>query len=482
MNYKTIINIVGTALIILSIFMLLSVFVSILNHSSDTFALGLSFFLTLFSGTVMLSITKQYTHEELMYRDAFMTVTLTWIVITFFGCLPYIFTGSVVSFADAFFESMSGFTTTGASIFMDVEKLPAGLLFWRSMTQWIGGMGIIVFALAILPIMGTGGMQLFKAEVPGITVDKLRPSIIDTAKALWFIYIGITGIIVVLYYFGGMDIYDAFCHAFTTISTGGFSTKNASIAHFNNPLLDYISSLGMFLGGINFALYFYLLKGNIRKFFKNAEFRFYCCIITITVILLTIDLWLYVYSSFSDALRYAIFQVVSMMTTTGYATANYLNWSAFSQLILLIIMFFGGMTGSTGGGIKHVRIYLMIKQIYREFYQLIHPRAVLVLKLDEKILTKELLGSIWGFVFLAIFVCIIASIAMTSTGVDLITSVSTVISTMNNVGPAMGEAGPVSNYSSIPIAGKWILIFCMLVGRLEYYTVLILFTPAFWKK
>jgi len=482
MNFKTVINIIGIILIILSIFMTIPVLVSIINHSSDTLALGLSCFLTFFCGTVMLTLTKHYRYEELMYREAFMTVTLTWIAVAFFGCLPYIFTGSVSSFTDAFFESMSGFTTTGASIFADVESLPAGLLFWRSMTQWIGGMGIIVFALAVLPIIGTGGMQLFKAEVPEISVDKLRPRIIDTAKALWFIYIGITSIIVILYFIAGMDVYDALCHAFTTISTGGFSTKNASIAHFKTPLLDYISSFGMFLGGVNFTLYFYLLRGNIQRFLKNAEFRFYFGVTVVTVFIITVDLWISVYNSFSEAFRYALFQVISIMTTTGYATADYVKWTYFSQLVLLIIMFFGGMIGSTGGGIKQVRIYLMIKQIYREFYQLIHPRAVLALKLDEKFLTKELLGSIWGFVFLAIFVCALASIAMTATGLDLITSVSTVISAMNNVGPALGEAGPAGNYSSIPVLGKWILIFCMLAGRLEYYTVLILLTPAFWKR
>lgn len=481
MNYKTVINIIGIILIILSIFMVIPILVSIINHSSDLSALSLSCFLTFLCGTVMLALTKQYRHEELMYREAFMTVTLTWIAVAFFGCLPYIFTGSVNSFTDAFFEAMSGFTTTGASIFSDVESLPAGLLFWRSMTQWIGGMGIIVFVLAVLPLMGIGGMQLFKAEVPEISVDKLRPRIIDTAKSLWFIYIGITAIIIILYFIAGMDIYDAVCHAFTTISTGGFSTKNESIAHFKSPLLEYVSSFGMFLGGINFALYFYLLRGRVKRFFKNAEFRFYFCIISITVILLTFDLLFY-YHSFSESFRYALFQVISIMTTTGYATADYLKWSSFSQLILLIIMFFGGMIGSTGGGIKQVRVYLMIKQIYREFYQLIHPRAVLALKLDDKFLTKEILGSIWGFVFLAIFVCALASIGMTATGLDMVTSVSTVVSSMNNVGPALGEAGPAGNYFSIPPLGKWILILCMLAGRLEYYTVLILITPAFWKR
>lgn len=482
MNFKPVFNLVGIILIILSIFMLIPIGVAIINSSTDLVALIISFSLTLFSGSVMLALTKRQRYEDIMHRESFMTVTLSWVLVTFFGSLPYIFTGSVDSFTDAFFESMSGFTTTGATIFSDIESLPAGVLFWRCMTQWIGGMGIIVFALAVLPIIGTGGMQLFKAEVPEISVDKIRPRIIDTAKALWIIYAGMTLFLALLYIIGGMSLYDAVCHAFTTISTGGFSTKNASIGHFNSPFLDYAVSIGMFLGGVNFALYFYFIRGTFRVFFRNAEFRFYFFVVIATSLLITVNLWFYIYDSPFESLRFAIFQSVSIITTTGYATADYLQWSFFSQLILLIIMFFGGMIGSTGGGLKQVRIYLMIKQIYREFYQLIHPRAILALKLDDKFLTKETLGSIWGFVFLALFLFVVASIAMTATGLDLITSISTVISAMNNVGPALGEAGPASNYSSIPTLGKWILIFCMLAGRLEYYTVLILLTPAFWKR
>ncbi len=481
MNFKAVLNIVGIILVILSILMFAPLFVSILNKSSDLLAIIFSLLTTLFCGSLLIALTKQYRHEDIMYREAFMTVTLSWLSVTFFGCLPYVFTGSVNSFTDAFFESMSGFTTTGASIFADVESLPAGLLFWRSMTQWIGGMGIIVFALAVLPVIGTGGMQLFKAEVPEISVDKLRPRIIDTAKALWLIYIGITFLIIILYLAAGMDLYDAVCHSFSTVSTGGFSTKNLSIGAFCNPIIEYVTTLGMFLGGVNFSLYFYGLKGNFKVFLKNAEFRFYFFLICFVVILLTVNLFNY-YNSMTDSFRFALFQVVSVITTTGFSTADYIKWSSFSQLVLLIIMFVGGMIGSTAGGLKQVRIYLMIKQIFREFHQLIHPRAVLALKLDEKFLTKETLGSIWGFVFLALFLCALSSIAMAATGVDIVTALSTVISAMNNVGPALGQAGPSSNYSSIPTFGKWVLIFCMLAGRLEYYTVLILFTPFFWKR
>jgi trk system potassium uptake protein TrkH len=483
MNFKLIFNITGTVLIFISLFMLLPIAVSLIYGHGDTMPLTLSFLITLVSGTTIYLITQKHKKEELRHRDAFAVVTISWVAVTFFGALPFVLSGSIPSWTDAYFESMAGFTTTGASILTDIEALPNGILFWRSLTQWIGGMGIILFAIAILPLLGTGGMQLFKAEVPEIGVDKLRPRIIDTAKSLWFIYVGLTLIAAVFYMAGGMNIFDAVCHAFTTLSTGGFSTKNASIAHFESPFIEYTVSVFMFLGGINFVLYFHLFRGDAAKLYKSSEFRFYLTMVAVVVTIITAaNLLLSTYDSFSDSFRYSVFQVISIMTTTGYATADYVQWSSFAQMIIFTIMFFGGMIGSTGGGIKQVRILLAIKQGYREMYQLIHPRAITSLKLDEKFLTKEILGSIWGFIFLFIFIYSIATIAMTATGLDLITSMSTVVSAMSNVGPALGEAGPAENYASIPLAGKWILIFCMLIGRLEIYTVLILFVPHFWKK
>lgn len=482
MNFKLIFNMAGIVLIFVSFFMLMPVVVSLIYRQDDTVPLILSFLITLVSGAAIYLITQKHKKEELRHRDAFVVVTISWITVTFFGAIPYILSGAIPSFTDAYFESMSGFTTTGATILTDIEALPKGILFWRSLTQWIGGMGIILFAIAILPLLGTGGMQLFKAEVPEIGVDKLRPRIIDTAKSLWFIYVGLTLIVTAFYMAGGMGIFDAVCHGFTTIATGGFSTKNASIAHFESPFIEYTASIFMFLGGISFVLYFHLFRGNTAKLYKSSEFRFYLTMAAIVIIIMTAHLWLTQYDSFSDSLRYGVFQVIAIMTTTGYATADYTQWSSFAQIVILTIMFFGGMIGSTSGGIKQVRMLLTLKQGYREMYQLIHPRAVTSLKLDEKFLTKEVLGSIWGFIFLFIFVCSIATIAIAATGVDFITSVSTVISAMNNIGPALGDAGPASNYSSIPLTGKWILIFCMLTGRLEVYTVLILFVPHFWKK
>ncbi|MBE0427171.1 MAG: TrkH family potassium uptake protein [Nitrospirae bacterium] len=482
MNTRLILYFIGVILIFISFFMIFPVAVSVIYGQTDTIPLIASFGITSISGSVLYLFTKGHKREDIRHREAFIIVTLTWVIMSFFGSVLFLLTGTFNSFTDAYFESMSGFTTTGASVLTNIEAVPKGVLFWRSMTQWIGGMGIIVFALAILPLLGTGGMQLFKAEVPEISVDKLRPRIIDTAKALWIIYVTLTATDAILLYTAGMSVYDAVCHSFTTMATGGFSTKNESIAHFKSHSIEYITSLFMFLAGINYSLYFYVFKGKFSKLWRSNEFRFYLAITTIATLLVTVYLWMSSYTSLIESFRYSLFQTVSIMTTTGYVTADYEKWVPLAQVILILLMFFGGMIGSTGGGIKQVRILLMIKQGYREIYQLIHPRAVTAVKLDDKFLDKEILGSIWGLIFLFLGICAVATIGMAATGMDIITSSTTVISAMSNVGPAFGVAGPTENYASIPLIGKWILIFCMITGRLEIYTVLILFMPHFWKK
>lgn len=483
MNLKLILNILGVVLIFISFFMLLPIIISSIYKQPDTVSLILSFSITFLTGSFLYLLTRRHGKEELRHRDAFIVVTVSWVAVAFFGSTPYLLSGTFNSFTDAFFESMAGFTTTGSSVLSDIEATPMGILFWRSLTQWIGGMGIILFALAILPMLGTGGMQLFKAEVPEISIDKLKPRIIDTAKALWLIYVGLTGITAIAFLIGGMNLYDAICHAFTTVATGGFSTKDTSIAYFQSPPIEYTASIFMLLAGINYSLYFYLFrKGDFSRLWRNNELRFYLTTITIAMIIVTMATWGSSYDSLSESFRYSVFQSISLMTTTGYTTADYEKWSSLAQMTLIVIMFFGAMIGSTTGGIKQVRILLMFKQGYREIYQLIHPHAVTALKLDDRLLTKEVLGSIWGFAFLFIFVCAIAVIGISATGMDIITSATTVISAMCNVGPAFGEAGPAKNYASIPDAGKWILLFCMLIGRLEIYTVLILFVPHFWRR
>lgn len=481
MNTGLILYITSITVIFESIFMLLPIIVSFIYGGQDLQSLLVSFLITSFFGLSTYQLTKRYKKEELRHREAFFTVTLSWVVATAFATLPYLLSDSLNSFTDAYFEAMAGFTTTGSSVIKDVEIIPKGVLFWRSLTQWMGGMGIILFAIAVLPVLGAGGMQLFKAEVPEISVDKLRPRIIDTAKALWFIYAGLTVLCFSIYMAGGMGVYDSINHAFTTMATGGFSTKNASIAYYKSPTIEFSSSLFMFLAGVNYSLYFYAFRGNLSRLWRNSEFRFYLFLTVTATFLITFNLKSYGFSII-DSFRLALFQVTSIMTTTGYASTDFEKWPPLSLIILITIMFAGGMIGSTGGGIKQVRIMLTLKQGYREIYQLIHPRAITTLKLDDRILSKEILGSIWGFFFLFIFIWVIATMGMAATGADIITSTSTVISAMCNVGPALGEAGPSENYSSLHVASKWILIFCMLTGRLELYTVLILFIPRFWKK
>jgi len=481
MNYPVIFHIIGSVLVIMSLFMLAPIAISAANGQPDLAAVIMSAAITLSVGLFLYFYTHRKKNDPMRHRDVFLAVTLCWLSVSFFGALPYMLSGSIKSFTSSYFEAVAGFTTTGATVVANIEALPMGILFWRSLTQWIGGMGIILFALAVLPFIGSGGVQLFKAEAPELTVDRLRPRIIDTAKVLWYIYALLTLLAAALFHFGGMGWFDAVCHGFTTMATGGFSTKNASIAYYDSAYIDAVSTLFMFMAGVNYTLYFNALRGDIGRFWQSSEFRFYITVTSLAIAGVALH-ELDSYGSIVSSLRYASFQVVSIITTTGYATADYEIWSHHSQMLLMLLMFFGGMIGSTAGGMKQVRVLLMIKQGYREIYQLIHPRAVTSLKLDGKNISKELLGSIWGFLFLFLLICTVGMLFLTTLGVDLVTSATTVLSAISNVGPALGTAGPTDNYASIPEAGKWVLIFCMLAGRLEIYTVVVLMVPIFWKK
>lgn len=482
MNIVLVLNLAGIVLLFSSVFVFVPFLTAFFQKGVEMSALGISFLATFFAGLLLYFLTKQQEKIELKHRDGFAVVTISWIAMSFFGSLPYLMSGVAGSFTDAYFESMAGFTTTGASVFSDLEQFPDGILLWRSLTQWMGGMGIIVFSLAILPLLGAGGMQLFKAEVPEIGVEKLRPRIIDMAKSLWYIYAGLTAMLALFLIIAGMDVFDAVCHSFTTMATGGFSTKSASIAHFRSASVDVIITVFMFLAGVNFSLHFFALRGNFSRFAKSSEFKFYCLVILSAIIIVTLNTYNVEYDSIQEALRYASFQVVSIVTTTGYVTADYEGWPVLSQMSILCLMLLGGMVGSTGGGMKQVRILLMLKQAYREVYHLIHPHAVSALKLNDRNIPKETLGGIWGFLFLFVLISVLSVLILSSLGVDMATSASTVISSMSNVGPALGKAGPLDNYAGIPDGGKWVLIFCMLSGRLEIYTVVLLFMPIFWKK
>jgi trk system potassium uptake protein TrkH len=395
--------------------------------------------------------------------------------------LPYLLTGVIPDFTDAYFECVSGFTTTGSSIFGTVEGLPKGVLFWRSLTQWFGGMGIIVLSIAILPFLGIGGMQLYKAETPSPVVDKLTPRISDTAKVLWKVYVLLTLVQIILLLFGGMSLFDAVCHAFTTMPTGGFSTKNASIAAYDSLYIEIVVTVFMILAGMNFALHYRLLRGDFRSVRKDPEIRVYLLIFGVLTFLVAANLYGRTYPSAPEALRYASFQVASILTTTGFATADFEQWPAFSQIVLLLCMFLGSMAGSTGGGIKTLRLLLLAKHAYLEVVRVIHPHAMTIVKLGPTPVSQSVLRSVWGFFILFMGIYVLATLIMSALGVDFMTAVSSVATCLGNVGPGLGAVGPTEHYGGLPVAGKWVLIACMLLGRLEIYTVLVFLMPRFWK-
>ncbi|PLX97192.1 MAG: potassium transporter [Desulfuromonas sp.] len=419
--------------------------------------------------------------RDLSVREGFAVVTFGWSFYALFGALPFIFTG-VASPLDAIFETMSGFTTTGSTILTAIEGLPESLLLWRALTHWLGGMGIIVLSLAILPMLGVGGMQLFKAEVPGPTADRLKPRIQDTAKLLWGVYVLLTGLETMLLMAGGMSFYEALCHAFATLATGGFSTRNASVAAYDSAYIDGVITLFMFLAGVNFSLHYQALRGRLREFYRNEEFLFYLCLTAGTTILLVLINHGSVYNSLFDNLRYSAFQTVSILTTTGFGTADYETWPVIAQYLLVFLMFVGGCAGSTGGGMKVARILLIFKHAQVQLFRLIHPKAVRLVKLGNRPVDREVMQSILGFFALYMGLFVVASFLVAASGVDLVSSGAAVIATLSNIGPGLGSVGPVDNFAHIPAFGKGVLIVCMLMGRLELFTVLVLFLPTFWRK
>jgi trk system potassium uptake protein TrkH len=421
------------------------------------------------------------TREELTIREGFGVVTFAWILFAAFGALPFLFTGAIESPIQAYFESMSGFTTTGSTVITDLDVVEESVLLWRSLTQWLGGMGIIVLSLAILPILGVGGMQLFEAEVPGPTADRLRPRIQDTAKLLWGVYFLITAAEVIALMLGGVNFYEAVCHAFTTMATGGFSTRNGSVGELGGSYVHVVVTFFMFLAGVNFSLHFRALRGKIGSYFLSEEFRFYLGVLLASVLLIFL-FNLRIYQDPLANLRDSAFQVVSLTTTTGYGTADYELWPVLAQYILVALMFVGGCAGSTGGGIKNVRVLLLAKHSFLQLSRLIHPRRIRLLKIDEKAVSGEVIQSILGFFALYIGIFVFASLGMAALGLDLVTAGASVIACLSNIGPGLGQVGPTDNFAHLPQAGHVLLSFCMLVGRLEVFTVLVLVFPSFWRK
>lgn len=483
MRPRLIFSTLGVIIAFVGTFQLIAVPFSWYFESPDLNAILLSSIVTIVSG-VLLWFLLRTEPADLRTREAFAIVSMSWVFASLFGALPFIISGAIPSFTDAFFETMSGFTTTGASILTDVESLPRGLLLWRSFTQWIGGLGIILFSIAILPFLGVGGMQLFQAEVPGLVVEKLTPRISQTARILWGIYVGLTATQTLLLMAAGMNFFDALNHSFTTISTGGFSTKNQSIAHFQTPAIEWIIIVFMFLAGVNFTLHFRFLRNNLKPatYLHDDEFRFYCGALLVSSLVIFLSIPSAVISDVGDRLRATVFQVVSITTTTGFVSFDYELWVPAAQLVLLLLMFNGGSAGSTAGGIKIVRVLILLRNGLNQMKMLVHPKAVIPVRLNGRAVATEVVVDILAFLMLYITVFVLATILMTGIGLDMISAAGAVAAALGNIGPGLGSVGATDTYAHVPFLGKWILSFCMLVGRLELFTVLILFTAAFWKQ
>lgn len=493
LNYKIISHLMGLLLIVNGCFMLLSALVSWYYKDGVLHEMISAGAVALVTGGIIMFYTKNH-RKEVQKREGYIIVAFGWIFMSLIGTLPYIFTGAIPSFTDAFFETMSGYTTTGASILNDIESIPKGVLFWRSITHWIGGMGIIVLAIAILPLLGIGGMQLFAAEAPGPGGDKLHPRISDTAKRLWLIYVGYTIIETILLKLAGMSFFDAINHSLSTLSTGGFSTKNDSVAFWNdNPWVQYIIIVFMFLGSTNFVLSYFAFKGKFQKIFRDEEFRLFSvliiCLSAVAGLVLYfkshLDLSNIIYPMVwgpeESAFRHGLFQVLSVVSTTGFITVHYTLWTPFLKIFFFGLMFLGGCAGSTSGGIKIMRHIIMIKNGVLEFKRTLHPHAILPVRYNRKAVPQPIVFNVLGFFILYMLSFIIGVLVFSSFGLDFETALGGAASTLGNVGPAIGELGPVENFSSLPGAAKWWASFLMLIGRLELFTVLILLTPFFWR-
>ena len=450
-------------------------------YGEDTMPLSFSAAITgLIGSTAWLLIRKDVRKKGIGKREGYLIVTLSWITVSLFGSLPFIFSGTITSFTDAFFETISGFTTTGATILTDIESLPKSILYWRATTHWIGGMGIIVLTVAILPFLGIGGMQLLVAEMPGITPDKLHPRITATAKRLWGIYVMFTFLEIILLWVGEMDFFDSVCHAFATMATGGFSTKNDSIAGFG-AYTQYVILFFMILAGTNFTLHYLLLHRRFKKTWQNQEFKVYLGILFLVSMFITIGLVMTSNYETPKAIRDALFSVTAILTTTGFVTVDYLTWPSYLWMLIFALMFIGGSAGSTGGGMKIVRHMLLVKNSWIELKRAIHPAAIIPVKFNGKSVSQQIIFNVMAFFLIYVMIFGVGTIVLSLIGLDFETSIGATIATLGNIGPGIGGVGPVENYAFFSPFAKWFLSLLMLLGRLELFTVLIIISPTFWK-
>ena len=479
MNFKTIINILAALLIVMGISMLMPLLISYMYGEPDFSGHLKSSIICFCLGLPIWYITRK--NRSLSSKDGFAIVSLAWLLVALTGTFPFYFTDSITSFTDAWFESMSGVTTTGSSILSDIEILPHGVLFWRSFLQWIGGMGIIVFTIAILPLLGVGGVQLFKAEVPGPVADKIRPRVKETAKILWMVYIGFTAFETILLAAFGMPLFDAVCHSFTTMPTGGFSTQNASLGAYESNAIQYIVIIFMFIAGANFTLHFRAITGNFKSYSKDSEFLTYFGIIVLTSILIFANINAASQSWTHDTFLDSLFQTVSIITTTGFGTSDYELWPFFSQFLIIVLMFVGGMGGSTGGGMKIARIILLIKFAATETRRMLHSRAIIPIRIGSRYISEDVIRNTLGFFLIYISIFVLTTLILTMLNLDFESAIGAAASAIGNIGPGLGDYGPTDNFSLLHPFGKWMLSFCMLLGRLEVFTVMVLFSRTFWK-
>ena len=489
MNIKTILNILAAMLVVTGLSMLFPALIAFIYGESDLYGHLRSSLICVLLGLPIWVFTRK--SKRLNSKDGFAIVTFAWITVALAGSLPFYLTGIIPNFTDAWFEAMSGVTTTGATIIGNsntlphlingIESMPHGVLFWRSFLQWIGGMGIIVFTIAILPLLGVGGVQLFKAEVPGQVADKIKPKVKETAKIFWMVYIGFTFLQFLLLGFAGMSWFDSICHAFTTMPTGGFSTQNASIAAYSNPVIHYIIIFFMFVAGVNFTLHFRAITGNYKSYFKDYEFKVYFSILFFATIFIFLNI------SFSNSdwshnsFLISLFQSLALMTGTGYANADYELWPFFSQLLLFFMMFFGAMGGSTSGGMKIARVILLIKYAATETRRMLHSRAIIPIRIGDRTIGDDVIRNTLGFFLIYLSFFVLTALVLTALNYDFTSSLSVAASAIGNVGPAFGSFGPTDNYALLHPIGKWMMTFCMLLGRLEIFTIMVLFSRTFWK-
>jgi len=480
MNYGIIIKVTGYILLIEALLMVPSFMIAVYFGEPDAMPFLLCILVTALAGLICAVVKS--TDKRIKTRDGLAIVVVGWLLASFFGSFPFFLSGSIPSFVDAFFETVSGFTTTGATILNDVEALPKGLMFWRSFTHWIGGMGILVFTIALLPAMGIGSFYIFKAETPGPTADKIMPRLSETAKTLYLVYLILTFIQIVLLKLGGMSLYDAALYTFGTVGTGGFSTKNAGVGAYDSVYLQMVIAFFMVLAGMNFSIYVNLLKGNLRDTFKSEELKLYLSIILTATVLIFGSLYFGKQENFGRALKDAFFQVSSIITTTGYTTVDFDLWPAFAKTVLFLLMFVGGCAGSTAGSIKVMRILVLVKVVKREIARIFHPRAMIQVKIGSRALPGETITGITGFFILYMLVFAAGVLVVSLEGLNMESTVSAVAATLGNIGPGFGAVGPMRNFSGFSNASKLMFSLLMLLGRLEIYTFLAFLAPRAWRE